>query len=100
MDVLGAGLVIAFLSGTLLFTLRAASAGAQLLGGMFSSPADLGWPIGVQEDNDLRWRWTAVTGADVGGAAATHAEIVELAEGSGPTPTHVTRRRVEHAQPV
>jgi hypothetical protein len=100
MDVVGAALFIAILSGILLFTLRGAGAGAQLLGGMFQSPAELGWPAGVQEDDDLRWRWTATAPGDVSDAGATLAEIIELSEGSGPTPIRVARRRAEHAQPV
>ena len=33
----------------------------QTLGGMFRAP-DLGWPSGVQEDDELHWSWAA-TGA-------------------------------------
>ena len=35
-----------------------AGRGAQSLGGLFHPPA-LGWPTGVQEDDDFTWRWTA-----------------------------------------
>jgi hypothetical protein len=30
--------------------------GAQVIGGLFSPPG-LGWPPGVQEDDDLAWHW-------------------------------------------
>lgn len=35
-----------------------AGRGAQSLGGLFHPPT-LGWPPGVQEDDDFTWRWTA-----------------------------------------
>ena len=54
-----AGVVVA-LAATLTVLFVAANfsgRGAQLIGGLFSPPG-LGWPPGVQEDDDLRWRWT------------------------------------------
>lgn len=37
-----------------------AGRGAQALGGLFHPPG-LGWPHGVQEDDDLHWRWSVET---------------------------------------
>jgi hypothetical protein len=78
-------------------TLRGAGAAAQVVTQMFNSPADLGWPSGVQEDDDFHWRWSARPGplADVdsrlGDAAWSQPEIVDLQDGSGPRALPVSR---------
>jgi len=58
-----AGAVIA-LAATLTVLFVAANfsgRGAQLIGGLFSPPG-LGWPSGVQEDDDLVWHWPDAPG--------------------------------------
>lgn len=81
------------------FTLRGAGAAAQVMTQMFSSPANLGWPSGVQEDDDLHWSWSALpAGTDLHQPAALSddppppPEIVELPDGTGPCPSPVGRR--------
>ncbi len=47
--------VAAFVA-VLLFAVRASGQAVQTMSGMFRAP-DLGWPSGVQEDDDLHWSW-------------------------------------------
>ncbi len=51
------GVIAAFIA-VLLFAVRASGRAVQTMSGMFRAP-DLGWPSGVQEDDDLHWSWTA-----------------------------------------
>jgi hypothetical protein len=70
-------------------TLRGAGAAAQVMTQMFDSPAKLGWPSGVQEDDDFHWRWSgrsAVSGED------PEPEFVDLTDGSGPSADRVPRK--------
>jgi hypothetical protein len=48
---------VALFVALLLAAVRASGAGAQAMSGLFRAP-DLGWPSGVQEDDDLHWTWT------------------------------------------
>ena len=68
-----------------LFVIGALAIGAsgssiQTFGGMFRAPT-LGWPSGVQEDDDLQWTWSpAVPAAAVPAAAVprrTEPEVVD-----------------------
>ena len=49
------GVIVAFIA-VLLFAVRASGRAVQTMSGMFRAP-DLGWPSGVQEDDDLHWSW-------------------------------------------
>jgi hypothetical protein len=67
---------------------RGAGAAAQVMTRMFDSPAKLGWPSGVQEDDDFHWQWSGsreVAGEDSG------PEVVDLTDGTGPQPSPVAR---------
>ena len=55
------GVIAAFIA-VLLFAVRASGRAVQTMSGMFRAP-DLGWPIGVQEDDDLHWSWAATARA-------------------------------------
>jgi hypothetical protein len=59
MDAATVVLVVVVLGG-LTVAYNFAGRGAQALGGLFHPPG-LGWPHGVQEDDDLHWRWSAET---------------------------------------
>lgn len=59
MDV-GTVVVAVVVLGGLAVAYNFAGRGAQALGGLFHPPG-LGWPHGVQEDDDLHWRWSAET---------------------------------------
>lgn len=69
-------------------TLRGAGAAAQVMTQMFDRPAELGWPSGVQEDDDFQWRWSGRPGVP---GEASEPEFVDLADGTGPRPTPVAR---------
>jgi len=69
-------------------TLRGAGAAAQVMTQMFDSPAKLGWPSGVQEDDDFHWQWS---GRREVPAEASDNEFVDLAEGTGPRSSPVAR---------
>ena len=58
-----AGLVvlIVVVTGGAAVAFSFAGSGARALGGLFHAPT-LGWPPGVQEDDDLRWRWRSGRG--------------------------------------
>lgn len=91
-----------------IITLRGAGAAAQVMTQMFDSPANLGWPSGVQEDDDFHWRWSghAAPGQDEVGSGGGRVdlgwglfedtwnppEIVDLRDGTGPRPSPVLRR--------
>ena len=51
------GAIVAFIA-VLLFAVRASGRAVHTMSGMFRAP-DLGWPSGVQEDDDLHWSWAA-----------------------------------------
>jgi hypothetical protein len=75
-------------------TLRGAGAAAEVMTQMFSAPADLGWPSGVQEDDDFHWRWSgrpAVPGENAVDDTWPLPEIVDLMDGTGPRPLPVAR---------
>lgn len=67
-------------------SLRGAGAAAQVMTRMFDSPAKLGWPSGVQEDDDFHWRWSGRLDPD-----DSEPEFVDLSEGTGPQPSPVAR---------
>lgn len=72
MDVLPALAGIAAWSGVTALMLRCSSAGAEVIGPMFGTAAEPGWPHGVQEDDDFHWSWDRpkeAPGEDVGGSA-------------------------------
>jgi hypothetical protein len=102
MEVVASGLVVIAVCAALgLIAIRSAGSGAEVVMLMFRSPAELGWPAGVQEDDDLHWVWSVpptspTEGKDSGPAllpddARTRPEIVELAIGAGPLPSPVSR---------
>lgn len=75
-------------------TLRGAGAAAEVMTQMFTSPAELGWPSGVQEDDDFHWRWSgrpAVPGETAVDDTWPRPEIVDLMDGTGPRPLPVAR---------
>lgn len=75
-------------------TLRGAGAAAAVMSQMFTSPAELGWPSGVQEDDDFHWRWSGRPAIPVENPVDdiwSPPEIVDLADGSGPRPMPVAR---------
>jgi hypothetical protein len=47
---------IAAFVAVLLLAVLASGRAVQTMSGMFRAP-DLGWPSGVQEDDDLHWSW-------------------------------------------
>ena len=57
-----AGVLLATAAGVLLATVALAvvwtgtGAATSMIGGLFGHP-DLGWPAGVQEDDEARWDW-------------------------------------------
>lgn len=55
LEVVGA---LALFVALVLAAMRASGAGVQAMSGLFRAP-DLGWPTGVQEDDDLHWTWAA-----------------------------------------
>jgi hypothetical protein len=69
-------------------TLRGAGAAAQVMTRMFDSPAKLGWPSGVQEDDDFHWRWS---GSPAASGEDPEPELVDLTEDTGPRPSPVAR---------
>lgn len=62
------GLVLALLAAVvgIGLMLGGADRGATMIGGMFSVPK-LGWPPGVQEDDDVVWCWRREPDAPAGG---------------------------------
>jgi hypothetical protein len=85
-------------------TVRGAGAAAEVMTMMFHSPANLGWPPGVQEDDDHHWQWSAVRPtAEADDEFATSLltnplpdplpapELVDLPFGAGPRPSPVVR---------
>jgi hypothetical protein len=52
-----AGLLLGLASVIVLAGIMSAAPAA--FGAMFRPPIDEAWPIGVQEDDDLRWSWRA-----------------------------------------
>jgi hypothetical protein len=69
--------------------LRGAGAAAEVMSRMFDSPAKLGWPSGVQEDDDFHWQWSGRREVPAEGSGP---EFVDLREGTGPRPSPVVRR--------
>jgi hypothetical protein len=55
MDI-GTVLLVAGAGGVIVVALRASGNVTELIGGLFSPPR-LGWPSGVQEDDDATWSW-------------------------------------------
>ena len=68
-------------------TLRGAGAAAQVMTRMFDRPAELGWPSGVQEDDDFQWRWSRPAAS----GETSEPEFLDLADGTGPRPSRVAR---------
>ncbi|HEY4190540.1 MAG TPA: hypothetical protein VGM28_08980 [Candidatus Limnocylindrales bacterium] len=44
----------------LALTIDLSDATVRTVGGLFHAP-DLGWPVGVQEDDDMHWAWTGAS---------------------------------------
>ena len=93
-------IVIAMCMALGFMAMRAAGAAAQVMTQMFSSPADLGWPSGVQEDDDFHWSWSRLSAralqrppASPSDDSRARPEIVELLDGTGPRPSPVARHR-------
>lgn len=111
MEIVAGVVVVATLGGAAFVTLRGAGAAAEIMTMMFHSPADLGWPAGVQEDDDFHWQWSglnaahAARGLDAVSTASSVAnlqwargedlwlppEIVDLPDGTGPRAWPVAR---------
>lgn len=69
--------VVAVCAVLFVAAMRAYGRTAQSIGGMFRAP-ELGWPAGVQEDDDLHWSWTAPGTGEARLQAADEAELQEL----------------------
>ena len=101
MEFLPASLIVIAMCVALGFmAMRAAGAAAHVMTQMFSSPADLGWPSGVQEDDDFHWSWSRhPAGASRPPPAPppddsrVRPELVELLDGAGPRTSPVGRHR-------
>ena len=99
MEIVGGAMLVTTVCAAVAFvTLRGAGAAAAVMTQMFSSPADLGWPTGVQEDDDFHWQWSgrpSVPGgsevAPLKGDPGPRPELVELPGGTGPRPVPVAR---------
>lgn len=54
------GVLVGFVACAVVLALAMDLSGATVrtVGGMFHAP-DLGWPSGVQEDDDMHWSWAA-----------------------------------------
>jgi hypothetical protein len=108
MDSVTVAVLVTILCAAGFVTLRGAGAAAEIMTQMFKSPADLGWPAGVQEDDDFHWRWSglpAPRGLDAVSTAPpianlrwalgedlwTPPEIVDLPDGAGPRAWPVAR---------
>jgi hypothetical protein len=108
MEFVAAVIVTAMCAALGLLAMRSVCAGAEVVMLMFRSPADLGWPSGVQEDDDLHWRWSGLPAAaaeDGDGARVAlrspaaapiddppaRPEIVDLPHGTGPRTSPVAR---------
>ena len=85
---LGTVVVAVVVLGGLAMAYNFAGRGAQALGGLFHPPG-LGWPHGVQEDDDLHWRWSAggpprlsPRSRDERPADGDHRIVPELVQGS------------------
>ncbi|HEV8488695.1 MAG TPA: hypothetical protein VGQ58_02775 [Candidatus Limnocylindrales bacterium] len=108
MEIVTGAVVVTTLCAAGFVTLRGAGAAAEIMTMMFHSPTDLGWPAGVQEDDDFHWRWSganAARGLDAVSTAIPVAnlkwalgddlwippEIVDLPYGAGPRPSPVVR---------
>jgi hypothetical protein len=50
------GLLVIGIAGVAIAAALVSGAPA-LFAAVFRSPIDLGWPAGVQEDDDMRWSW-------------------------------------------
>ena len=87
-----AGVVVALAATltVLLVAVNFSGRGAQVIGGLFSPPG-LGWPSGVQEDDDLRWHWGDPRNAPPGPDAATPAPA-ESTPPASPPPIEPQRR--------
>ncbi len=59
------GVLIGFVACAVVLALAMDLSGSTVrtVGGMFHAP-DLGWPSGVQEDDDLHWSWAAGAARD------------------------------------
>ena len=85
---------LALFTALVLAAMRASGGGVQAMSGLFRAP-DLGWPTGVQEDDDLHWTWAA-TGAEPEADPRTPAvepEWQELDSSSLRVPTQPIVRR-------
>jgi hypothetical protein len=108
MEIVAGAVVVTTLCAAGFVTLRGAGAAAEIMTMMFHSPADLGWPAGVQEDDDFHWQWSGLNSArgldavsagpvaDLGWAALRDdlwiaPEIVDLPDGAGPRGWPVVR---------
>ncbi len=82
------GALIAFLAGAVAISiaLLGADRGAGLVGGLFSPPV-LGWPAGIQEDDDATWDWRTAPRA-----AATG--LGDPRRSAGPVPPTLPQRRL------
>lgn len=108
MEIVTMAALVTILCAAGIVTLRGAGAAAEIMTQMFLSPADLGWPVGVQEDDDFHWQWSGLSAAPGNGAVITAGslaqprwalgddfwtlpEIVDLPDGTGPRAWPVAR---------
>jgi hypothetical protein len=104
MEIVAGAVVVTTLCAAGFVTLRGAGAAAEIMTTMFQSPANLGWPPGVQEDDDYHWQWSAVRTAAEADDEVTATflntflpdpppmpELVDLPYGAGPRPSPVVR---------
>ena len=84
---------LALFVALVLAALRASGSGAQAMSGLFRAPADLGWPSGVQEDDDLHWTWAATSATRPDAAPLAEAEWQDVDPSSLRVPAQPIVRR-------
>lgn len=103
MDILAA--VVFLLVGTAMiaFVVSPTTArGLDTFGAGFVPYRGPGWPRGVQEEEPVRWSWSAPRGADVtdgGSGASLGPELVEISRREGQAATAVHRGPTVHPRP-
>lgn len=76
--------------------------GLDTFGAGFVPYRSAGWPQGVQEEDPVRWSWSAPRGPDAtdgGSSAALEPELVEISRPDAPTASVVHRGPTVHPRP-
>ncbi|HEY7589641.1 MAG TPA: hypothetical protein VH723_01530 [Candidatus Limnocylindrales bacterium] len=88
MELIATVVVVAACTALAFLAMTSANRGAQVVTMMFRSSAELGWPIGVQEDDEFAWNWTTPIRSR---PRLPRPEVIDLAPGSGPVGEPVRR---------